>query len=220
MSLWVKICGNTSMEDALLAAERGADAVGFVFAASPRQVTAKQVETIVAGLPASLEKIGVFAGATAAEIESAVTACRLTGVQLHFETDHDISSKLRERFGQKLRILHVVHYTDTLAENLGKLANDASIDGLLLDSRTADAVGGTGIAFDWKAAATSVGNSISKKRIVVAGGLSPANVAEAIATLRPWGVDVVSGVEAAPGRKDPDKVRSFISHARAAAEAR
>jgi len=218
MSLWIKICGNTSLEDALLAARSGADAVGFVFASSPRQVTVKRVETIVAALPASLEKIGVFVGLSAEEIETTVRACGLTGVQLHFETDRDLAAKLRKSLGPELRILHVVHYTDALAENLGKLANDASIDSLLLDSRTANAVGGTGIAFDWKAAATSVGNAVSKKRIVVAGGLSPANVAEAIATLRPWGVDVVSGVEAEPGHKDPDKVRAFIAHARAAAD--
>jgi len=217
MSLWVKICGNTSLEDALLAAESGADAVGFVFAPSPRQVTAKQVEAIVAALPGSLEKIGVFVGSSAKEIEATVRACELTGVQLHFETDRDLAAKLREAFGPDLCILRVLHYREGLAESVASLANDGNIDALLLDSRTANAVGGTGIAFHWSAAAASLkGDSVSKKRIVVAGGLTPGNVAEAIATLRPWGVDVVTGVEAAPGRKDPDKVRAFIAHARAA----
>lgn len=218
MSLWVKICGNTSLEDALLAAENGADAVGFVFAPSPRQVSVKEVAGIVPRLPESLEKIGVFVDAGAEEIETAVRTCGLTGVQLHFSNDHALSARLRGRFGPQLRILHVLHYAEGLGEAAFKLAKDVDIDAILVDSRTASAVGGTGIAFDWKSAAASVGgNAGLQKKIVVAGGLSPANVAEAIAVLRPWGVDVVSGVEAAPGRKDPGKVRDFLARARAAA---
>lgn len=217
MSIWVKICGNTSLEDTMLVAENGADAVGFVFASSPRQVSVKEVAGIVPRLPGSLEKIGVFVDAGVEEIETTVRACGLTGVQLHFSTDRDLAAKLRERFGSQLRILHVLHYADGLNDAAARLAKDVNVDAILVDSRTATAVGGTGIVFDWKSAATSVGGDAGlAKNIVVAGGLSPANVAEAIAILRPWGVDVVSGVESAPGRKDPEKVRDFIARARLA----
>jgi phosphoribosylanthranilate isomerase len=217
MSLWVKICGNTSLEDALLAAQAGADAVGFVFASSPRRVTPDQVATITPRVPASLEKIGVFVDTEIGQIEETVRGCGLTGVQVHFNIGADGTARLRERFGSSLRILRVLHYSEGLAEDAARVAADRSVDGVLLDSRTATAVGGTGIAFDWNAAAAvlSKGQGVSH-RIVVAGGLSPFNVAEAIATLNPWGVDVVSGVETSPGRKDPEKVRTFIARARAA----
>ena len=217
MSLWIKICGNTSLQDALLAADGGANAVGFVFAPSPRRVTVKDVEGIVSHLPGSLEKIGVFVDTPVEEIEATVRTCGLTGVQLHFNAGVDAPARFRERFGPSLRILRVLHYSPELAEEAALVANDINIDAVLLDSRTATAVGGTGVAFDWDSAAASLSKiSGSLRRIVVAGGLAPGNVAEAVATLHPWGVDVVSGVEAAPGRKDPEKVRAFIAQARAA----
>ncbi|HSZ15469.1 MAG TPA: phosphoribosylanthranilate isomerase, partial [Terracidiphilus sp.] len=103
------------------------------------------------------------------------------------------------------------------AEQAAALAHDVDVDGILVDSRTATAVGGTGIAFDWAAARNSLFGPRQEQRMIAAGGLRPENVAEAIATLRPWGVDVSSGVEAAPGRKDPAKVQAFIANARAAA---
>jgi phosphoribosylanthranilate isomerase len=220
MSLWIKICGNTSLQDALLAAENGADAIGFVFAPSPRRISAREAEAIVSRLPSSLEKIGVFVDSPAEEIESTVRACGLDGVQLHFNAGSDVTASLRDRLGPDLRILRVLHYAAGFAEEAAVLAQDTNIDALLLDSRTAAAVGGTGFAFDWKSAAASLsGDSGSRCRIVVAGGLTPANVGDSIASLRPWGVDVVSGVEVAPGRKDPEKVRAFLVNARAAVAA-
>jgi phosphoribosylanthranilate isomerase len=218
MSLWIKICGNTSLEDALLSAEAGADAVGFVFAPSPRQVVAAQVSEIVPRLPETVEKIGVFVEPTFAVVEATVRTCGLTGAQLHFSAGPELPAKLRERFGARLRILRVLHYGDTTGEDAGDLSSDVNIDALLVDSRSATAVGGTGLVFDWKSAAASLFNNPEpSQRLVVAGGLTPANVAEAIATLRPWGVDVVSGVEKAPGHKDAEKVRDFVAMARAAA---
>ena len=101
-------------------------------------------------------------------------------------------------------------------EHVAAIARDANIDALLVDSRTATAVGGTGVAFDWNAARGLIFDADGPMKFIAAGGLTPENVAEAIATLRPWGVDVVSGVEAAPGRKDPVKVRAFVARARAA----
>jgi phosphoribosylanthranilate isomerase len=214
MSLWIKICANTSVEDARMAADAGADALGFVFAPSPRRVTPAQATAIIGELPAAIEKIGVFVDAPFAEIVTTVEACGLTGVQLHCGADETLTAQVRARFGPDLRILRVVHFAPE-----AKIPDDANADAILIDSRTATAVGGTGVAYDWSLAATTLFQKAkARERLVAAGGLSPENVAEAIARLRPWGVDVVSGVEAAPGRKDAAKVRAFVANARAAAD--
>jgi len=216
MSLWIKICGNTSVEDALLAAEAGADAVGFVFARSPRQVTVDKAAAIVPPLPKEIEKIGVFVDASSEEIASAIEACGLTGVQLHFDAKSDAPARLRQHFGPDLRILRVVHFEACAADKAHAIASDPDVDAILVDSRTATAVGGTGIAFDWESAGRSLFKDLNAEvQLVVAGGLTPTNVVDAIRMLSPWGVDVVSGVEASPGRKDPEKVRQFIANARA-----
>ena len=212
MSLWVKICGNTSLADATFAVDAGADAVGFVFAPSPRKVTRQQVATIAPALPSSIEKIGVFVDSTFEQIESAVQTCGLTGVQLHFEGGEDLPARLRSRFGPPLRILHVLHYAPDLAARAAALAGNRNIDAILVDSRTATAIGGTGIRFDWDEAASLFHSA--ETRMVAAGGLNPANVREAIDRLRPWGVDVASGVELSPGRKEPAKVQAFVHNAR------
>jgi len=215
MSLWVKICGNTTLEDALLAAEAGADAVGFVFAPSPRRVTVEQVAAITPHLPAAVEKIGVFVDTSVKTIEAAVRGAGLTGVQLHFAVGAEVRARLRERLGPGVRILQVVHFGASNAATMLKgLAVDPHVDGVLLDSRTAGAVGGTGTSFDWAEARRTVFGGDAGLRLVAAGGLNPENVAEAVATLRPWGVDAVSGVEAAPGRKDAGLVREFVERAR------
>ena len=254
MSLWIKICGNTSLADAQLAAECGADAVGFVFAPSPRRVTPEQAAAIMPHLPASLEKIGVFVDAPFNEIASTVETSSLTGVQLHFDAPAELPAQLRARFGPGLRILRVIHFVgqETIGENRfvsghdlsgppatglrrwgglsradeakekqGALAptecfSNPNIDAVLVDSLTKKAVGGTGVSYDWAAASTALFQNAKQRKLIAAGGLAPHNVAEAIATLNPWGVDVVSGVESAPGRKDPAKVRAFIANARAA----
>jgi phosphoribosylanthranilate isomerase len=221
MSLWIKICGNTSLEDARLAVEAGADAVGFVFASSPRRVTAAEVAAIVPHLPATVEKIGVFVDATLDEIYLTVRECGLTGVQLHFEAAPELPAKLRNVLGAELRTLRVVHFDAGAAKLLKKQIaehdRDPHVHAVLVDTRTVAAVGGTGAAFDWAIARkTLFQNAAARKRRIAAGGLNPDNVAEAVAMLRPWGVDVVSGVESAPGRKDPFKVRDFVMHARAA----
>jgi phosphoribosylanthranilate isomerase len=220
MSLWIKICGNTSLEDARLAVKAGADAVGFVFAPSPRQVTVPEVAAIVTHLASPVEKIGVFVDAPLEEVYQAVRVCGLTGVQLHSAAGLDMPAKLHQRLGPDLRVLRVVHFDpDTAERMIAEIAQhdrDSHVDGVLVDSRTVTAVGGTGVAFDWAAARAIFSPGAKSCKRIVAGGLNPANVAEAIATLRPSGVDVVSGVEAAPGRKDPFKVRAFVERARAA----
>jgi phosphoribosylanthranilate isomerase len=220
MSLWIKICANTSLQDALLGVEAGADALGFVFAPSPRRVTAAEAAAIATYLPATVEKIGVFVDADLEEICSTVRGCGLTGVQLHWEAEPELPAKLRERLGPALRILRVVHFGDgaaqPIADRIAGHARNPHVDAVLVDSRTATAVGGTGMTFDWVEARRTVFVNAGNLRLIAASGLNPENVAEAIATLRPWGVDVASGVEAEPGRKDTVKVRAFVARARAA----
>jgi len=216
MSLWIKICANTSLDDALMAVNAGADALGFVFAPSPRQISAEQAAAIVPNLPREIEKIGVFVDASFEEIAPIIETAALTGVQLHFAPPDGLSTRLRRRFGASLRILRVVHFQS--ADSLDATAlSDPDSDGVLVDSRTAKAVGGTGVAFDWNAARQGIFSNAVALKLIAAGGLSPANVADAIEKLQPWGVDVVSGVESAPGQKDPAKVRAFIANARATA---
>lgn len=214
MGLWIKICANTSLTDAQLAADAGADAVGFVFAPSPRRVTVEQVAQIAPLLPSTLEKIGVFVDASIEQIAKAVRACGLTGVQIHSEGAPDLPAQLRAELGPNLRILRVVHFGPGAPAQAALYATDPNVDAVLVDSRTATAVGGTGIAFDWDEAGRTIFGS-GKANLIAAGGLNPANVADAIARLQPWGVDVATGVEASPGRKDPEKVRAFIANARA-----
>ena len=219
MSIWVKICGNTSLDDAQLAAEAGADAIGFVLAPSPRQVTRELVAEIVPQLPSAIEKIGVFVDASFDEIASALVACSLTGVQLHFDAPPELPARIRSRFGPGLRILRVVHFDADTPGKAPEAFHDGNVDAILVDSRTARAPGGTGVAYDWNLASDTLFQSVQTREslLVAAGGLTPENVAEAIAKLHPWGVDVVTGVESAPGRKDADKVREFINQARSAA---
>lgn len=220
MSIWVKICANTSLEDALMAVEAGADAVGFVFAPSPRRVMVAEVAAITPQLPATIEKIGVFVDAALEEIVFTVRACGLTGVQLHFDAEPELPARLHELLAPQLRILRVIHFGAEISGQhelqIAEHAANPHVDAALVDSHTASAVGGTGMIFDWDEARKTVFDNAGTLKLIAAGGLSPANVAQAIAALRPWGVDVASGVEAAPGRKDPVKVREFVTRAKAA----
>lgn len=221
MSVWIKICGNTSLDDARLAVEAGADAVGFVFAASPRRVTAAQAAAIARHLPETVEKIGVFVDAALEEIYLTVRECGLTGVQLHFDAGPELPRLLREHLGPDVKILRVAHFEagsgKLLKQKVAGHMRDPNVDAVLVDTRTATAMGGTGVRFDWATARKTLFRSAETgKRLIAAGGLTAENVAEAVAALRPWGVDVASGVEAAPGRKDAYKISAFIAAARAA----
>jgi phosphoribosylanthranilate isomerase len=215
--MWIKICGNTSLEDARFAAECGAHAVGFIFAPSPRQVEAKLVRQITEKLPPQVEKYGVFVAAGFDEIVSTVAGAGLTGVQLHRSTDTLLPSRLRQHFGQ-LGILGVLNYKKQVFDGqLSAFSGDDSLDGVLVDSSSERAVGGTGTSFDWQGARNSFLQAAPHLRLIAAGGLSPENVKQAIQVLQPWGVDVVSGVESAPGKKDPARVLAFIQSAQQAA---
>ncbi len=218
--MWVKICANTSLEDAKLAAELGADAVGFVFAPSKRQVSTEQVARILPRLPKALEKIGVFATRNAAEIAAIVRATGLTGVQLHGGFDLVLARQVRADLEAEVTIIQTLHWVvddqtnnaDEIGLQLRAVADEPAIDRVLIDSKTRNASGGSGVSFDWSAARDVLAGSES--RLIVAGGLRPETVSEAIADLAPWGVDVASGVEAEPGRKDFEKLRRFLENAR------
>jgi phosphoribosylanthranilate isomerase len=221
--MWIKICGNTRLEDCQRAAELGADAVGFVFAAGKRTVTAQQVAAIIPHLPVAIEKIGVFTSRDADEIIAAAREAGLTGVQLHGAYDPALAQAVRDQLDSApmFRLIQVLHWdTDrTAAEQVESFTTacraveqDGFANTLLIDSRTQQGSGGTGVPFDWEAAKPALAGL--RIPVIVAGGLRPENVAEAIRTLQPFGVDVSSGVELAPGNKDASKVAGFIQAAR------
>jgi len=216
MSLWIKICANTSLADARLAA--GADALGFVFAPSPRRISPAEAAGLIAALPAEIEKIGVFVQASVDEILATVDTAALTGVQLHWEAPQTLTARLRQALGPERKILRVLHFDPSTEKNYAATLEDPSVDAVLVDARTPSAVGGTGQSLDWQSASETLFREARARgtRLIAAGGLHPANVAEAIGTLAPWGIDVASGVEAAPGKKDPAKLRAFLEKARAA----
>ncbi len=214
--MWVKICGNTNIDDAQQALEAGADALGFVFAASPRQVTLQQVRRMVPHLPHNAQTYGVFVDESADEIIRTVLEAGLCGVQLHSPRASRLAETLRRRFmalhAETTKIVSVLTFDDTLQEQLEAAAESA--DAILVDTRSATRAGGTGQRWDWTAGAMAFRWAAGKVRMIAAGGLDPLNVEEAVKTLSPWGVDVVTGVEAAPGRKHQQRVEDFIRSAK------
>jgi phosphoribosylanthranilate isomerase len=220
--MWIKICANTSLDDAQLAAELGADAVGFVFAPSVRRVTAAEVARITPHLPEGLECVGVFPALQAKEIADAAQESGLTTVQLHGGVNLELVRQLDEIFNGQVKLIQTVHWqvdagdasAILVAQQLREIAADGLVDRVLIDSKTGSATGGTGVSFDWDAARTTLADAGIGLKLIVAGGLRPENVAEAIRRLNPWGVDVASGVEEVPGRKSPEKLAAFIRAAR------
>jgi phosphoribosylanthranilate isomerase len=213
---WVKICGITNLEDALLAVQAGADALGFVFCEkSPRNVGVETARAIVDRLPERVEKVGVFVDQTADEIREAVRETRMTEVQLHGAEESGILAgldRVEDRFGVSRLILAMPGHRlseDGLFTGLATGGN-RQVHAILLDSGWESAPGGTGKTFDWQATHKLAREMSSMVPFIVAGGLTPSNVSAAIGLFRPWGVDVSSGVETRPGRKDPEKVRAFI----------
>ena len=223
--MWVKICGTTSLEDAEIAVAAGADALGFVFAESSRQMTPGAVRAITQRLPENIARFGVFVDPGFEEVLATVEEAGLTGAQLHTARDPGLAQRLRAQWSAQagrayVQLLRVLHYSaGALADELAVLRDDRSVDAVLIDSRAGRLVGGTGVRFNWREASGAMPVPGNGPRVIVAGGLTPENVGEAVATLRPWGVDVVTGVEASPGRKDAARVRAFVAAARAAASA-
>ena len=206
MSVRIKICGITNRDDALAATAAGADALGFMFyAASPRQLTFAAAGEIIRALPPFVAKVGVFVDAPAESIQRAIEECGLDTVQLH----GDEPPEYCRRFTVKTIKAFRVKDEETL-----KQLPAYETSAWLLDSFEPGQPGGTGARFNWElaVAATRLG-----RPVILAGGLTPANVAEAVRVVRPFGLDVSSGVESGPGKKDRAKVIEFIAAARAAA---
>lgn len=203
MSTRVKICGVTSVADGLMAAEAGADMVGLMFyERSPRRITLPVAMVISRALPRFVLRVGVFVNPEEEFVRRAITECNLNLLQFH----GDETSEFCTQFG--LMSLKAIRVRD--AESVNQLA-DFQTDAFLLDAHSKNGLGGTGEKFNWDLAA---GAQKFGKPIFLAGGLTPENVADAIRQARPFGVDVSSGVESAPGKKDPAKVRAFIAAAK------
>ncbi len=197
------------MEDALSAIEAGADALGFIFAQSKRRVTPEQAQAIIRELPPEVEKIGVFMDAGAVEISRVVKQVPLTGIQMHGESDFppEIYGYLPAERRDKMRKIKTVIVQAGFDGTFAYAAVPDVVDTWLFDSGA-----GSGQTFDWLAAREKLGQR--QQRFVIAGGLTPENVGEAIRIMKPWGVDVVSGVEREPGRKDRDKLKAFVAAVR------
>ena len=205
MSVTVKICGITSEADALAAAEAGADAIGLMFYEdSPRHVTLEQAKAISAALPQHVMRVGVFVNAEEAFVHQALTECMLNILQFHGDETPEECSRYPVMTLKAFR----VQGEETLAE-----LEAYPSAGYLLDAYVKDALGGTGATFNWDLAVRA---QEFGKPIFLAGGLTPENVAEAVRKVQPFGVDVSSGVEIEPGRKDAEQMRTFVAVAKGA----
>lgn len=200
----VKICGITNLQDALWAAECGADALGFIFyPKSKRFVPWKVAGEIIKALPPFIARVGVFVDAEVDTIRQAIQESGITQVQLHGDEPPG--------FGEELGVPMIKAFRVADESSLARCA-EYRVSALLLDTYSADMHGGTGEVFNWQLARKAMQLG---RLVILAGGLTPENVTEAVALVRPYGVDVSSGVESSPGEKDPAKVARFIARVRA-----
>ncbi len=197
--MFVKVCGTTSEEDALLAVAMGADAVGFVFAPSPRQIAPVRARDIAKRLPPEIVTVGVFRDEVPERVVRLVNGNGLKAAQLHGHESADAVRWVGERVGLTIKAFPAGH--DSVVR-----AAEFDADVILLDGASP----GSGTVFDWRLAE----GLREPMRLLMSGGLTPDNVGAAISLVRPWGVDVASGVESSPGHKDASKVRAFVSAAR------
>ena len=206
---WIKICGITNLEDALTAVEAGTDALGFVFYdKSPRNINPETAREIAAKLPEKVEKVGLFVDQSANDIYATAELIALTAAQVY----GDIS---KHRENSRLKLIPALSF-NKYPESCARTWNPETVHAFLLDSGAGANLGGTGQTFDWVVSKPTVESIKRLGNVVVAGGLTPENVSEAMRILKPWGVDVSSGVEVRPGKKDPAKVRAFIEAVRRA----
>ena len=203
--MFVKICGITNEEDALLAVALGADAIGFVFAPSTRQVAVDRVHDIVRRLPPEILTVGVFRNELPSRVVDIVQRSGLRAAQLHGDESAEQTREVRSRVSLVIKAFAAGH------PGLSRLS-EYGADAVLVDSSAP----GSGEVFDWSLAEDV---PLSGHRVILAGGLHAGNVSDAIARVNPWGVDVSSGVEREPGLKDPVKLREFIANAKAAGNA-
>ena len=205
MAVIVKICGLTNVTDALAAAEAGADALGFILhGPGPRLITVEAAAGIIRQLPPAVAKVGVFVDAPEDLVMSAIRSCGLNLLQFH--------GKETPEYCLQFGVMSVKAFRIRDAASLEELTR-YSTDAWLLDAYTADRPGGTGERFDWDLARQAQQRG---RPVFLAGGLTPENVAEAVRQVQPYGVDVSSGVELSPGKKDPQKVKAFVVAAKSA----
>ena len=216
---WIKICGITNLEDALAAVEAGADALGFVFyEKSPRKVIPSDVRNIVQRVSPDVEKVGVFVNQDEDTICRAAEQTGLTAVQMHGDNeDPHVADLIAER--GKLKVFAAIAMNGPNPAGWAMTWRPDVLRGFLLDSGGPSLNGGTGKTFDWRAAARSIDVIKRLGNVILAGGLTPENVSEAIRITHPWGVDVSSGVESKPGKKDTEKIRAFVKAVREADKA-
>jgi phosphoribosylanthranilate isomerase len=198
----IKICGITNEEDALEAAHYGVDALGFVFAPSPRRVIPGMVQEIVQLLPPFISRVGVFVNEDKEKVKKIAESSHLTTLQFHGEETPSYCLGFREK---------VVKAFSIRDEAILKTIPEYEVDAYLLDSYSPSRYGGTGKTFDWDIARKIKQFGVP---IILSGGLNPDNVKEAIERVRPYAVDVGSGVEAREGKKDPEKLKSFVMKVR------
>jgi phosphoribosylanthranilate isomerase len=199
--MFVKICGTTSEEDALLAVAMGADAIGFIFAPSKRQLAPSIARDIVKRLPPEIITVGVFRDEAPQRVVEILEFAGLKAGQLHGRETPDQARWIKKRIPMVIQAFPA-------GDSAVARAREYGVDAVLLDNPTP----GSGEVFDWALA----GEAPDGVRVIIAGGLTPDNVGAAVAATRPWGVDVVTGVEREPGRKDPVKLRAFVAAVRAA----
>ena len=199
----VKICGITNQADAITAVAAGADALGFVFhPLSPRRVSPEQAAEIIRSLPPFVQTVGLFVDQDLSLLNATADQCGLDLIQLHGEETPEYCEAVRRRVIKAFRVKDSSTLDSLLRYH---------VSGCLLDAWSPAAHGGTGQTFNWEIAAEAVKRG---QRIILAGGLTPENVSEAIAQVGPYAVDVSSGVESSPCRKDADRVRAFIAQVR------
>ncbi len=201
----VKVCGITRPEDAMAGVEEGVDALGFVFyAKSPRYITPEKAKSIITLLPPFVVAVGVFVNETASRIHRIIRACGIHAVQLHGEESAEFCQGLETKVIKAFRVNSAAHdLSPTLAEY--------AVDAILLDAYVGDIPGGTGKTFPWEKAAEVKGHG----PLILAGGLTPDNVGDAISCVHPYAVDVSSGVEVRLGCKDRVRIRDFVQRVRA-----
>lgn len=196
----VKICGNVTLKDTMAAVEAGADAVGFVFyAKSPRVVSPRAVAAIVSHLPPFVTPVGLFVNEKPDIVRQVASDCGIRLVQLHGEESPQYCAELHLPVLKGIRVRS--------REDVSALSS-YRVEAILLDAYVEGIVGGTGTTFDWGLAVEAK----SWGPIILAGGLTPGNVVEAISRVQPYGVDVSSGVESSPGVKDHAKVKAFVEN--------
>ena len=202
MTVRIKICGIMNKEDAIAAAHFGADALGFVFATSPRKVSAESAREIIKILPPFVKTVGVFVDEDPERVSSIAARCGLDILQFHGSESVGYCNSFNRRVIKAVRMQS--------RDELKNLSNYVDVvDGLLLDTYVPNKLGGTGITFDWELAV----EARKYGRIILAGGLNPENVAAAIRMVKPYAVDASSGLERSPGVKDHEKMAQFIQEA-------